>query len=170
MQAKTRNRSRSCREHWKGWLPEWKWRELRSRNSVNTNRRYVTHHSVQPAASETWVRLVLFEELIDDHLKLGVWCFLSSALPKVHKLTHSTEQQLCSDEDKQLSGIRPPVPSPVRTKQKGKKAVATHKNLQILRDTQKFRKSLKQDDLSWETWVKDLCFTVCFLLFSKRSI
>ncbi|CAK6961874.1 centrosomal protein CEP57L1 [Scomber scombrus] len=69
----------------------------------------------------------------------------------VHKLTHSNEQQPCSNEDKELSGIRPPVPSPVRTKQKGKKGVATHKNLQILRETQKFRKSLKQDDVSWET-------------------
>lgn len=69
----------------------------------------------------------------------------------VHKWTHSSEQQPCANEVKKLSGIRPPNPSPVKTKQKGKKAAATHKNLQILRETQKFRKSLKQDDVSWET-------------------
>ncbi|KAM7367837.1 hypothetical protein PAMP_014108 [Pampus punctatissimus] len=69
----------------------------------------------------------------------------------VHKLTHSTEQQPCTDEAKKLSGIRPPVTSPVKTKQKGKKGAAAHTNLQILRETQKFCKSLKQDDVSWET-------------------
>lgn len=53
-----------------------------------------------------------------------------------------------------LSGIRPPVPSPVKTKKKGKKGkkgTVTQNNLQLLRETQKFRNSLKQDDLSWET-------------------
>ncbi|KAM6915027.1 centrosomal protein CEP57L1 [Xenentodon cancila] len=68
----------------------------------------------------------------------------------VHKLTQSQSQ----DEDhtaKKLSGIRPPVPSPVKTKQKAKKSLMTCNNLQLLRETQKFRNSLKQDDLFWET-------------------
>ncbi|XP_070843564.1 centrosomal protein CEP57L1 [Chaetodon trifascialis] len=67
-----------------------------------------------------------------------------------HKLTRS---QQCAEEHKakKLSGIKPPVPSPVKAKQKGKKGGAIHNNLQLLRETQKFRNSLKQDDLSWET-------------------
>lgn len=48
------------------------------------------------------------------------------------------------------SGIKPPVPSPVTAKQKAKKGMTTN-NLQLLRETQKFRNSLKQDDLIWET-------------------
>ncbi|XP_018528128.2 LOW QUALITY PROTEIN: centrosomal protein CEP57L1 [Lates calcarifer] len=68
----------------------------------------------------------------------------------VHKLTQS---QTCAEEhtSKQLSGIKPPVPSLVKAKQRGKKGGTTHNNLQLLRETQKFRNSLKQDDLSWET-------------------
>ncbi|XP_058468909.1 centrosomal protein CEP57L1 [Solea solea] len=68
----------------------------------------------------------------------------------VHKLTQS---QPCAEEPtaKKLSGIRPPAPSPVKDKQKGKKRGTTQNNLQLLRETQKFRKSLKQDDLFWET-------------------
>ncbi|XP_070782104.1 centrosomal protein CEP57L1 [Enoplosus armatus] len=68
----------------------------------------------------------------------------------VHKLTQS---QPCTEEHiaKKLSGIEPPVPSPVKAKQKAKKGGTTHNNLQLLRETQKFRNSLKQDDLSWET-------------------
>lgn len=69
---------------------------------------------------------------------------------QVHKLTHS---QQCTEEHtaKKLSGLKPPVPSPVKAKRKGKKGGAIHNNLQLLRETQKFRNSLKQDDLSWET-------------------
>ncbi|XP_071335486.1 centrosomal protein CEP57L1 [Trachinotus anak] len=68
----------------------------------------------------------------------------------VHKLTQS---QSCDEEHtaKKKSGIKPPVPSLVKAKQKGKKGGTTHNNLQLLRETQKFRNSLKQDDLSWET-------------------
>ncbi|XP_037541432.1 centrosomal protein CEP57L1 [Nematolebias whitei] len=68
----------------------------------------------------------------------------------VHKLT----QSMSHDEEhttSKLSGIKPPVPSPVKTKKKGKKGTGTQNNLQLLRETQKFRNSLKQDDLSWET-------------------
>nr|XP_020444908.1 centrosomal protein CEP57L1 isoform X2 [Monopterus albus] len=65
----------------------------------------------------------------------------------VHKLTQS---QPCAEEHaaKKRGGIKPPVPSPVKAKQKGG---TPHNNLQLLRETQKFRHSLKQDDLSWET-------------------
>uniref|UniRef100_A0A3B4YC38 Centrosomal protein 57kDa-like protein 1 n=1 Tax=Seriola lalandi dorsalis TaxID=1841481 RepID=A0A3B4YC38_SERLL len=68
----------------------------------------------------------------------------------VHKLAQS---QPGAEEDttKKLSGIKPPVPSLVKAKQKGRKGGTTHNNLQLLRETQKFRNSLKQDDLSWET-------------------
>ncbi|XP_056260535.1 centrosomal protein CEP57L1 isoform X1 [Seriola aureovittata] len=68
----------------------------------------------------------------------------------VHKLAQS---QPGAEEDttKKLSGIKPPVPSLVKAKQKGRKGGTTYNNLQLLRETQKFRNSLKQDDLSWET-------------------
>ncbi|XP_039980439.1 centrosomal protein CEP57L1 [Xiphias gladius] len=68
----------------------------------------------------------------------------------VQKLTQS---QPCAEEHaaKKLSGIRPPVPSLVKAKQKGKKGGTAHNNLHLLRETQKFRDSLKQDDLCWET-------------------
>ncbi|KAM3861079.1 centrosomal protein CEP57L1 [Diretmus argenteus] len=71
----------------------------------------------------------------------------------VHTLTQNTQQQTCSNEHKttKVSGTRPPLPSPVRAKKKGRKGGATPNNLQLLRETQKFRKSLKQDDISWET-------------------
>lgn len=65
----------------------------------------------------------------------------------------SAQSQSCSEEQtaKKLSGIKPPVPSPVKAKQKAKKGRTPHNNLQLLKETQKFRNSLKQDDLSWET-------------------
>uniref|UniRef100_UPI0037E776F1 centrosomal protein CEP57L1 n=1 Tax=Semicossyphus pulcher TaxID=241346 RepID=UPI0037E776F1 len=68
----------------------------------------------------------------------------------VKKLNQS---QQCPEEHtaRKSSGIKPPAPSPVKAKQKGKKGGTTHNNLQLLRETQKFRNSLKQDDLSWET-------------------
>ncbi|XP_074541250.1 centrosomal protein CEP57L1 [Halichoeres trimaculatus] len=46
---------------------------------------------------------------------------------------------------------KPPSPSPVKSKQKGKKNVRTPNNLQLLRETQRFRNSLQRDDVSWET-------------------
>ncbi|XP_037304547.1 centrosomal protein CEP57L1 isoform X1 [Pungitius pungitius] len=69
---------------------------------------------------------------------------------KVHKLTR---RQPCAEEHaaKTLGAYRPPVPSPVKAKSKKTKGGANHNNLQLLRDTQKFRNSLKQDDVSWET-------------------
>ncbi|KAM9839965.1 centrosomal protein CEP57L1 [Aulostomus maculatus] len=61
----------------------------------------------------------------------------------VHKLT---------SEAKKPNDIRLPDPAPLQTKQKGRKrGAASQKNLQILRQTQKFRNCLKQDDISWET-------------------
>ncbi|XP_042359439.1 centrosomal protein CEP57L1 [Plectropomus leopardus] len=67
----------------------------------------------------------------------------------IQKLTQS---QQCAEEHtaKQLRGIKPPAPSPVKAKKKGKKGGTTYNNLQLLRETQKFRNSLNQDDLSWE--------------------
>lgn len=76
---------------------------------------------------------------------LSLLMLLSSAPAQVHKL--------CAEEHaaKTSGAIRPPVPSPVKAKSKRTKGGANHNNLQLLRDTQKFRNSLKQDDLSWET-------------------
>lgn len=65
----------------------------------------------------------------------------------VHKLTHEKP----SSEPERMTGIIPPLPSPVKPKQKVKKRGGAHSNLQLLRETQKFRNSLKQSDLSWET-------------------
>ncbi|XP_030577496.1 centrosomal protein CEP57L1 isoform X2 [Archocentrus centrarchus] len=75
-------------------------------------------------------------------------------LRKHQKMIHKLNQCQSSPEErtsKKLSGIKPPAPSPVKTKQKGKTDLTTQNNLQLLRETQKFRNSLKQDDLSWET-------------------
>lgn len=50
------------------------------------------------------------------------------------------------------TGIKQPAPSPVKGKLKaGRKGVVSQNNLQLLRETQRFRNSLKKDDLSWET-------------------
>ncbi|XP_068580680.1 centrosomal protein CEP57L1 [Cebidichthys violaceus] len=68
----------------------------------------------------------------------------------VHKLTRS-QPRAEERAAKELSGIKPPVPSPVKAQRKGKKGGTTHNNLQLLRETQKFRNSLKLDDVSWET-------------------
>ncbi|XP_022068552.1 centrosomal protein CEP57L1 isoform X1 [Acanthochromis polyacanthus] len=63
------------------------------------------------------------------------------------------QSQSCAKEHtaQKLSGIKPPAPSPVKAKQKEKKGMTTQNNLQLLRETQKLRNGLKQDDLSWET-------------------
>ncbi|KAM4522468.1 centrosomal protein CEP57L1 isoform 1-T1 [Odontesthes bonariensis] len=68
----------------------------------------------------------------------------------VHRLTQSQSHEE-EHAASRPSGIKPPVPSPIKAKQKAKKGMTTQSNLQLLRETQKFRKSLKQDDLSWET-------------------
>ncbi|KAK5852894.1 hypothetical protein PBY51_006729 [Eleginops maclovinus] len=66
----------------------------------------------------------------------------------VHKLTHPG-----AEDPKTIkpSSIKPPVPSPVKAPKKGKRSGTTNNNLQLLRETQKFRNKLKQDDLRWET-------------------
>ncbi|XP_043962879.1 centrosomal protein CEP57L1 isoform X1 [Gambusia affinis] len=67
----------------------------------------------------------------------------------VHKLSRQRSEKPMV---RKTSGIKLPVPSPVQDKQKaGRKGVVGQNNLQLLRETQKFRNSLKQDDLSWET-------------------
>ncbi|XP_073349088.1 centrosomal protein CEP57L1 [Pagrus major] len=66
----------------------------------------------------------------------------------VHKLTQNPPN---AGEHTAKKLIKPPVPSPVKAKCKAKKGWTTQNNLQLLRETQKFRNSLKQDDLSWET-------------------
>ncbi|KAM9798199.1 centrosomal protein CEP57L1 [Neosynchiropus ocellatus] len=53
--------------------------------------------------------------------------------------------------DSEVQKRRPPVPSPFGPKQSKKSGLVTQKNLQILRETQKLRSCLKQDDLLWET-------------------
>ncbi|KAM4633168.1 centrosomal protein CEP57L1 [Polymixia lowei] len=70
----------------------------------------------------------------------------------VHKLSQNTQQQT-RGKAKKVSGIRPPLPSPVKDKEQGKRSGATQpaNSLQLLRESQKFRNSLRQDDLSWET-------------------
>ncbi|XP_069370929.1 centrosomal protein CEP57L1 isoform X2 [Paralichthys olivaceus] len=64
----------------------------------------------------------------------------------VHKLTQSQ-----SHAEEFAAKKSPPAPSLVKAKQKRKKGGANNNNLQLLRETQKFRSRLKQDDLSWET-------------------
>ncbi|KAK5879999.1 hypothetical protein CesoFtcFv8_023069 [Champsocephalus esox] len=66
----------------------------------------------------------------------------------VHQLTHPGSEDPTTTKP---SSIRPPVPSPVKAQKKGKKSRPTNNNLQLLRETQKFRNKLKQDDLCWET-------------------
>ncbi|KAM6953940.1 centrosomal protein CEP57L1 [Aplochiton taeniatus] len=63
-------------------------------------------------------------------------------------------QQALSDDDrpKVVAGIRPPFPSPVRTsKMQAKRGGVSQENLQLLRQTQMLRSSLKKDDITWET-------------------
>ncbi|XP_053300586.1 centrosomal protein CEP57L1 isoform X2 [Pleuronectes platessa] len=64
----------------------------------------------------------------------------------VHKLTQSQ-----SRAEEYVAKKSPPAPFLVTAKQKGRRGGAAHSNRQLLRDTQKFRNCLKQDDLSWET-------------------
>ncbi|XP_041660703.1 centrosomal protein CEP57L1 isoform X2 [Cheilinus undulatus] len=78
-------------------------------------------------------------------------------ITKLHKhqgtIKQLTQSQPCPDKHttKKPSRIKPPAPSPVKNKQKGEKSGTFQNNLQLLRETQKFRNSLKQDDLYWET-------------------
>uniref|UniRef100_A0A3Q3X3S2 Centrosomal protein 57kDa-like protein 1 n=1 Tax=Mola mola TaxID=94237 RepID=A0A3Q3X3S2_MOLML len=68
----------------------------------------------------------------------------------IHDLTRS---QPCTEEPttKKLNGFKPAAHSPLKAKQKGKKGGTTMSNLQLLRETQKFRNSLTQADVFWET-------------------
>ena len=45
----------------------------------------------------------------------------------------------------------PPQPSPVREGRPGRRGGASQRGLHILKETQRFRNSLKTDDISWET-------------------
>ncbi|XP_053737681.1 centrosomal protein CEP57L1 isoform X3 [Synchiropus splendidus] len=63
-------------------------------------------------------------------------------------LKEGSGQRQCNSE---VQKRRTPVPSPFGPKQSKKSGLATQKNLQILRETQKLRSCLKQDDLLWET-------------------
>ncbi|XP_056437069.1 centrosomal protein CEP57L1 [Gadus chalcogrammus] len=45
----------------------------------------------------------------------------------------------------------PPQPSPVRERRPGRRGGASQSGLHILKETQRFRNSLKTDDISWET-------------------
>ncbi|XP_011615953.2 centrosomal protein CEP57L1 isoform X1 [Takifugu rubripes] len=48
------------------------------------------------------------------------------------------------------NAFRPPVPSPVNVRRKGKNSGPTQNNLRLLRETHRFRNNLKGDDVSWE--------------------
>ncbi|XP_076011122.1 centrosomal protein CEP57L1 [Genypterus blacodes] len=65
----------------------------------------------------------------------------------VHKLTQ--QQRIQEAPAKKPSGIRPLVPTPVKAKQKSKKSGGNRSNLQLLKDTKKFRNRLQRDDVSW---------------------
>lgn len=67
----------------------------------------------------------------------------------VYKLTKDSHQASCDEETHRTTVIHPPAPSPVKAKKKGRKQPQS--NLQLLRETQQFRNSLKQCDLFWET-------------------
>ncbi|XP_013865471.1 centrosomal protein CEP57L1 [Austrofundulus limnaeus] len=64
----------------------------------------------------------------------------------VHKLTRSVSREEEHTATKP-SGIKPPI----KLKKKLRKGTVPQNNLQLLRETQKFRNHLKQDDISWET-------------------
>ncbi|XP_054877477.1 centrosomal protein CEP57L1 isoform X2 [Poeciliopsis prolifica] len=67
----------------------------------------------------------------------------------VHKLSRQRSEERMV---RKTSGIKLPIPSPVQDKQKARrKGVVGQNNLQLLRETKKFRNGLKEDDLSWET-------------------
>lgn len=48
------------------------------------------------------------------------------------------------------NAFRPPVPSPVNVRRKGKNSGPIQNNLRLLRETHRFRNNLKGDDVSWE--------------------
>ncbi|XP_047243339.1 centrosomal protein CEP57L1 isoform X1 [Girardinichthys multiradiatus] len=69
----------------------------------------------------------------------------------VHKLSQS-QRHVEEETAGKLTRIKPPVPSPVKAKQKaGRRGTVNQNNLHLLRETQKFRNGLRLDDVSWET-------------------
>ncbi|XP_034025122.1 centrosomal protein cep57l1-like isoform X1 [Thalassophryne amazonica] len=68
----------------------------------------------------------------------------------VKKLTTATRPCPAEHTD-EAAAIRPPCPTPVRVKLQGKKVGAAQKSLQLLKETQKFRNCLKEQDFCWET-------------------
>lgn len=50
------------------------------------------------------------------------------------------------------NAIRPPVPSPVNVRRRGKNSGPIQNNLRLLKETHRFRNNLKGDDISWEAW------------------
>nr|XP_061785709.1 centrosomal protein cep57l1-like isoform X2 [Nerophis lumbriciformis] len=74
-----------------------------------------------------------------------------SKLRKHQQTVHTLTQHSCNNNNnaaKKPKGIRPSTAPPVLNKQQDMQCAP--KSLQILRETQKFRNSLKQDDISWE--------------------
>uniref|UniRef100_A0A1A7WGQ7 Centrosomal protein 57kDa-like protein 1 n=2 Tax=Iconisemion striatum TaxID=60296 RepID=A0A1A7WGQ7_9TELE len=71
-----------------------------------------------------------------------------------HQQTVQKLTQASLDDDKHTatkpSGIKAPALSSVKAKRKRRKAATAQSNLQLLRETHKFRSRLKQDDVSWE--------------------
>lgn len=73
--------------------------------------------------------------------------FSQSVAPiQVHKMTSS---QMCSEGPATENTYR--VKPPAKAQHKGNKGRTTVSNLQLLREAQKFRNRLTQDDLSWES-------------------
>ncbi|KAK7907757.1 hypothetical protein WMY93_016369 [Mugilogobius chulae] len=66
----------------------------------------------------------------------------------IHKMTENQQQNW---ESRKTTRVHPLGPSPVKPKKKLKKLPATPSNLQLLRQTQQFRNTLKQGDVFWET-------------------
>nr|XP_057913911.1 centrosomal protein CEP57L1 [Doryrhamphus excisus] len=74
-----------------------------------------------------------------------------SKLRKHQQAVHTlTPQPSANRTPAKPKGIRPSTISPVLNKQQDKQCIGAQKSLQILRESQKLRNSLKQDDIYWE--------------------
>ncbi|XP_033846465.1 centrosomal protein CEP57L1 [Periophthalmus magnuspinnatus] len=69
----------------------------------------------------------------------------------IHKMAESQKHTSCCEEPLKTTMIHPLAPVPVKLKKRPQKQPSTPSNLQLLRETQQFRNSLKQSDLLWET-------------------
>ncbi|XP_054618743.1 centrosomal protein CEP57L1 [Dunckerocampus dactyliophorus] len=88
------------------------------------------------------------EALVDRMDKKGAQI---SKLRKHQQTVHILTQQPSANKmAAKPKGIRLSASSPIPNKQQDKQCVGAQKNLQILRESQKLRNSLKQDDISWE--------------------